>query len=76
MYQCDLTIRATAGRAEADAHRYNREENIPTKWLGTKATWRERRIFDWSYLERSAERSGNSELAEYARARGSEYLLK
>lgn len=69
MIQSDRTICATAGRAEVEADRYGREENIPAKWLGIDATWRERRLFDWSYLACAARRSGQRTLAEYAEQR-------
>lgn len=66
MIQSDRTICATADRAEVEAHRYGREENRPLAWLGVNATWRERRLFDWSYLAAQARRSGNKMLEIYA----------
>jgi hypothetical protein len=76
MNQADRNICSAAETAEAQSHRYNREENIPTKWLGTTATWRERRLFDWTYLAHSADRAGIPEIAEQARTRATEYLLR
>jgi hypothetical protein len=57
MIQSDRTICATAGRAAVEGHRYQREENIPAKWLGVGANWRERLLFDWSYIACSCRRS-------------------
>ena len=76
MIQSDRTIVATAQRAEVDAHRYNREENIPKKWLGIHATWRECRLFDWSYLAAQFRRSGDSEMEGYTMMRATEWSIK
>lgn len=73
--QSDRTIIATAERAEVDAWRYGREENRPMHWLGIYATWRECRLFDWSYLAASARRSDQTALAEYASARALEWTI-
>lgn len=66
--QSDRTVCATAERAEVDGHRYNREENNPRKWLGEEphSSWRERRLFDWTYLAAQYRRSGNRAMEAYA----------
>jgi hypothetical protein len=74
--QSDRTICATAERAEVEAFRYGREENRPVYWLGIYATWRECRLFDWTYLAASARRSGQHELADYAIARRAEFEIQ
>lgn len=68
-------IKAAAGRAEAEAHRYNRNENNPFDWLGVDATWDERRVFDWYYLAATYERSGDIWMAAYCRMRGDEFTF-
>ena len=76
MIQSDRTICATAERAEAEAHRYNREENRPVAWLGADATWRERRLFDWRYLAAQARRSGDLAIVLHAEQRAAEFVIR
>jgi hypothetical protein len=73
--QSDRTICATAERAEAEGHRRNRSENNPSAWLGTTASWRERRLFDWWYLRSESIRSGNLTIASQATVRAAGYAV-
>lgn len=78
MIQSDRTIVATADRAEVEAfaHAHNRvSENVPVKWLGRDATWRERLLFDWSYIAAEARRSGDHDAEQYAIQRRREFEI-
>lgn len=77
MIQSDRTICATAARAEEEGHRYQREENRPVAWLGIYAIWRDRLLFDWSYVACACRRSYDRVRSESSNAntRGSDEFL-
>lgn len=61
-FMADGTVVATARRAEAEANaRGGRvSENVPSRWLGVDASWRQRRLFDWAYLMAELDRQGGA----------------
>ncbi len=64
-YLADATICATAEIAARSA-RNNVSENNPRAWLGPDASWTERLLFDWAYLEATCRLSVESAPVEYS----------